>query len=100
MHFGTPPGRPPEGQNLRKLLLEPIGFRKTPEMNLILYPKLGTVSRQVLLRRTRQPNAYTPRRHLLARLSRETGMTLGQVWEQLEREREYLLASNDCTEGG
>jgi AraC-like DNA-binding protein len=59
-------------------------------MDLILYPKLGTFSRRVLLRRT-QPNAYKPRRHLLKRLSRETGMTMGQIWEQLEKEREYLL---------
>jgi hypothetical protein len=63
-------------------------------MELLLYPKLGTFSRRVLLRRTRQPNAYTPRRHLLTRLSKETGMTMGQVWEQLEREREYLLNQN------
>jgi hypothetical protein len=60
-------------------------------MELLLYPKLGTFSRRVLLRRTCQP-AYTPRRHLLARLSRETGMTMGQVWVQLEKEREYLLS--------
>lgn len=69
-------------------------------MELILYRRLGTFSRRVLLRRSRQPNAYTPRRHLLARLSDETGMMMGEVWEQLEREREYLLASNDCTERG
>jgi hypothetical protein len=60
-------------------------------MELLLYPKLGTFSRRVLLRRSRQANAYTPRRHLLARLSKETGMTMGQVWVQLEKEREYLL---------
>ena len=60
-------------------------------MELLLYRRLGTFSRRVLLRHTRQPNAYTPRRRLLARLSRETGMTMGQVWVQLEKEREYLL---------
>jgi hypothetical protein len=69
-------------------------------MELLLYRRLGTFSRRVLIRHTCNSNAYTPRRHLLARLSHETGMTMGQVWEQLEREREYLLASNDCTEGG
>ena len=58
-------------------------------MKLLLYPKLGTFSRRVLLRR--KPHAYTPRRHLLKRLSRQTGMTMGQVWAQLEAEREYLL---------
>jgi hypothetical protein len=63
-------------------------------MNLVLYPKLGTFSRRVLLRRTHQPNVYTPRRHLLARLSKETGMTMGQVWVQLEKEREYLLSQD------
>jgi hypothetical protein len=60
-------------------------------MELILYRRLGTLSRRVLLRRISQPSPYTPRRHLLARLSKETGMTMGQVWVQLEREREYLL---------
>jgi hypothetical protein len=60
-------------------------------MELILYRRLGTLSRRVLLRRTRQSSAYTPRRHLLARLSKETGMTMGQVWVQLEKEQEYLL---------
>jgi AraC-like DNA-binding protein len=62
-------------------------------MELILYRRLGTFSRRVLVRRT-QPNAYTPRRHLLKRLSRETGMTMGQVWEQLEVERAYLLSQD------
>ncbi len=62
-------------------------------MELLLYPKLKTFSRRALLRRT-PAHTYTPRRHLLKRLSRETGMTIGQVWEQLEREREYLLNQN------
>lgn len=60
-------------------------------MKLLLYPKLGTLSRRAFLRRTRQPNAYTPRRDLLIRLSRKMGMTPGEVWVQLEKEREYLL---------
>ncbi len=39
----------------------------------------------------RETRSYTPRRPLLARLSRESGLTMGQVWERLEAEREYLL---------
>ncbi len=69
-------------------------------MELILYRRLGTFSRRAFLRRTCNPNAYIPRRHLLTRLAKETGMTMGQVWEQLEKEREYLLHSDACTEGG
>lgn len=59
-------------------------------MKLLFYPKLQTCSRRALLRRTK-PNVYTPRIHLLKRLARQTGMTMGQVWAQLEAEREHLL---------
>ena len=77
-----------------------LEFKLTVKMELLFYPKLGTFSRRALLRRTQQPNSYTPRKPLLARLSRETGLTMGQVWVQLEREWEYLLPSNDCEKGG
>ena len=63
-------------------------------MELLFYPKLGTVSRRALTRRTRQNQTYTPRKPLLVRLSSKSGMTMGQVWAQLEMEREYLLAQD------
>ena len=63
-------------------------------MKLLFYPKLGTVSRRALTRRTRQNQTYTPRKPLLVRLSRKSGMTMGQVWAQLEKEREYLLSQD------
>jgi hypothetical protein len=66
-------------------------------MELLFYPKLGTRSRRALTRRTRQshrgpqPHNYSPKGTLLARLARETGMTIEQVYSQLQKEREYLL---------
>jgi hypothetical protein len=72
----------------------PQAIKLTVKMELLFYPKLGTFSRRALLRRTQQLNSYTPRRPLLARLSRETGLTMGQIWVQLEKEREYLLNQN------
>lgn len=66
-------------------------------MNLILYPKLGTRSRRALIRTNRRgfkkagTYSYSPKGTLLERLSRETGMTIDQVYSQLQKEREYLL---------
>jgi hypothetical protein len=69
-------------------------------MNLILYPKLGTLSKKALTRKTGRwgnPYVYTPRGSLLQRLSQETGLPLSQVRSQLERERQYLLNHNYLT---
>jgi hypothetical protein len=66
-------------------------------MELLFYPKLGTRSRRALTRRIRQshkgprPCTYRPKGTLLVRLARESGMTVEQVWAQLDKEREYLL---------
>jgi hypothetical protein len=66
-------------------------------MNLIFYPQLGTRSKRALMRRTRQshkgpqPSQYRPKGNLLARLARESGMTIDQVHAQLQKERAYLL---------
>jgi hypothetical protein len=69
-------------------------------MNLTLYPKLGTDSKKALTRkngRWGKPYIYRPRGHLLERLARETGLTLSQVRSQLEAEREYLIAQKYLT---
>ncbi|MEG4013116.1 MULTISPECIES: hypothetical protein [unclassified Microcoleus] len=66
-------------------------------MNLILYQKLGTDSKKALARKNSQwgkPYKYRPRGSLLARLARETGMTMSEVKSQLEKEREFLLTQN------
>jgi len=66
-------------------------------MDLIFYPKLGTRSKRALTRRfkatgSRETTAvYRPKGTLLTRLSRESGMTVSQVAEQLHKERHYLL---------
>ena len=71
-------------------------------MELLLYPKLGTRSRRALTRHTRQSHRgsqlhnYSPKGTLLQRLARETGMTIEQVYSQLQKEREYLL-THDTT---
>ena len=74
-----------------------VGCTINYTMELIFYPQLGTRSKRALLRRTRQthkgpqPHTYRPKGTLLVRLARESGMTVGQVWTQLDKEREYLL---------
>ncbi|MEG5048660.1 hypothetical protein [Microcoleus sp. B4-C1] len=69
-------------------------------MNLTLYPKLSTRSKKALTRkngRWGKPYKYTPRGNLLKRLAIETGLTVEQVWLQLQKEREYLIAQNYLT---
>lgn len=69
-------------------------------MNLKLYPMLGTDSKKALVRKNSywgKPYLYRPRGTLLIRLARETGLTIDQVRSQLEREREYLIAQNYST---
>lgn len=63
-------------------------------MRLICYPKLSTRSRRAIVREKTKwgrPYYYRPRANLMMRLSRETGMTVGQVYNQLMVERLYLL---------
>jgi hypothetical protein len=62
--------------------------------DLILYSRLQTKSRRALLKvrgRFGRPYFYRPRGDLLQRLSRETGLSIEQVYVQLFREREILL---------
>jgi hypothetical protein len=69
-------------------------------MNLTLYPKLSTRSKKALTRKSGRwgkPYNYQPRGNLLTRLARETGLTVEQVWMQLQKEREYLMAQNYLT---
>jgi hypothetical protein len=69
-------------------------------MSLTLYPRLSTRSKKALTRKTGhwgKPYNYRPRGILLQRLARETGLTIKQVWTQLEKEREYLIAQNYLT---
>lgn len=70
-------------------------------MELKLYPLLRTCSRRAITRthykpsRKHQPGDkyhYCPRIDLLERLSRETGMNISEVAEQLMKERNYLLS--------
>ena len=65
-------------------------------MQLILYPLLGTRSRRGIYKTHRRNQAYqktyyVPRYDLVLRLSRETGLTTNQVYQQMRRERDYLL---------
>lgn len=63
-------------------------------MRLICYPRMSTCSRRALLRKKTKwgrPYFYRPRSNLLQRLSRETGLTVGQVFNQLMIERQYFL---------
>lgn len=63
-------------------------------MNLILYPLLQTKSRKALLKTSKRfghSYHYNPRGDLLERLSRQTGMTVEQVHDQLCKERLHLL---------
>jgi hypothetical protein len=70
-------------------------------MDLILFPLLGTRSRRAIQRRFHRPSQrhratdpyhYSPRMVLLESLANQTGMTLQEIVEQLNREREYLLS--------
>ena len=65
-------------------------------MQLILYPLLGTRSRRGLYKTHRLNHAYektyyVPRYDLVQRLSRETGLSPEQVYQQMARERDFLL---------
>ena len=63
-------------------------------MNIVLYPMLSTCSKRALLRSTKRyghPYNYSPRGTLLQRLSDETGMSMTEVYNQLMKERQYLM---------
>jgi transposase len=63
-------------------------------MQLILYPKLSRDSKTALTREKKKwghPYIYNPRGDLLERLMDETGWTLDEVYNQLQKEREYIL---------
>lgn len=63
-------------------------------MNLILYPKLSTCSRRAI-RKTKtsfgRTYFYKPKGNLLNRLSKETGLDIEAVYNQLMKERAYLV---------
>lgn len=66
------------------------------KVELKLYPLLGTRSRRGLYKTHRRNYAYTrtyyvPRYNLVLRLSRQTGLSPEAVYEQMKRERDYLL---------
>src|SRR4028118_537500 len=77
---------------IRSTLHQEVKLQHLIQMELLFYRKLGVCSRRAMLRR--ETRSYTPRRPLLARLSQESGLTMGQVWERLEAEREYLLSQD------
>lgn len=63
----------------------------------IAYARMSTCSRRAMLRtKTRfgKPYTYQPRIRLLLRLSRELGMDIEQVRDQIQRERQFLLRMN------
>jgi len=63
-------------------------------MQLELYFRLGTFSKRAMLKtkaRFGRDYVYRPRGDLLKRLSSETGRSIEDVYQQLQREREYLL---------
>lgn len=69
-------------------------------MELILYELLGTRSRRAIYKTHRRTHAYqktlyVPRYDLVLRLSRETGLTTEQVYQQMRRERDYLLGRDN-----
>ena len=65
-------------------------------MDLRAYYLLSTRSRRAIAKtkcRIGNPYQYTPRRTLLARLSRELGLSREAVYSLLMKEREHILKS-------
>jgi hypothetical protein len=63
-------------------------------MKLVVFPKLQTQSRRALLKtkgKYGRPHHYQPRIDLLFRLQKELGMSVGDLLDQIDREREYLI---------
>ncbi len=64
-------------------------------MEIILYNQLSTRSRRALLKTKKQYGhryEYNPRGDLLHRLAQENGMTIEEVYNQLMKERAFLIA--------
>ena len=63
-------------------------------MKLVIYPLLHRKS-QLAMKRVKtyggKRYSYSPRAQLLRRLSKELGMSLEAVREQIERERAFLI---------
>lgn len=66
-------------------------------MNLILFPLLCTRSRRAIRRNIKgsygKPYVYNPRGDLIENLANKTGMSKERVYEQLMRERRYLISN-------
>jgi hypothetical protein len=63
-------------------------------MKLLVFPKLSGCSRKSMLKTTSKwghHHDYMPQMRLLERLADELNMTVEQVLEQIEHEREYLI---------
>jgi len=63
-------------------------------MEIELYYLLSTRSKRAMVRQRKKwghTYQYRPRGTLLERLSRETGMSIDQVYLQLMRERAYMI---------
>lgn len=67
-------------------------------MQLIMYPRMGTLSKRCMTKvnhkgfvKTLLTYQYRPKIQLLRRLVKETGFTIDQVADQIQKERAYLL---------
>lgn len=63
-------------------------------MELLLYQKLSTCSRRAIRRKSGpygRKYEYRPKGNLLRRLANETGQSPEWVYDQLIKERKYLL---------
>jgi hypothetical protein len=63
-------------------------------LELLLFHKLSRKSKKAIQKTKKywgHPYNYNPRGNLLTRLSRETGMTIDEVYNQLMKERAHLL---------
>lgn len=70
---------------------------RNSDMKLLLYRRLSTRSRRAI-RKTKgrwgHPYKYRPRGNLMARLAEETGLSQEAVYDQLMKEREFLIQNS------
>lgn len=63
-------------------------------MKLVIFPRLQTQSKRAFTK-TRgkygRPYHYQPRIDLLFRLQKELGLPAGEILDQIDREREFLI---------
>ena len=62
--------------------------------DFLLYPKLSTCSKRAIRRAKRRngmPYNYVPHGNLIRRLSRETGLSIDDVYSRLIEERAEIL---------